>query len=73
MTKITSYRDLIAWQKGMDLVVLAYRESSKLPRDERFGLSVQIRRCAVSAPSNIAGNSVRIVMRIGVVPASGYS
>ena len=54
MTKITSYRDLIAWQKGMDLVVLAYRESSKLPSDERFGLSVQIRRCAVSVPSNIA-------------------
>jgi four helix bundle protein len=51
---IKSYRDLIAWQKSMELVVLVYAESRKLPEDERFGLMSQLRRCAVSVPSNIA-------------------
>ena len=52
--QIKSYRDLITWQKGMDLVVRVYRETANLSPSERFGLISQMRRCAVSVPSNIA-------------------
>lgn len=53
-TTIRSYRDLIAWQKSMDLVEQVYRETGGLPGDELYGLVSQLRRCAVSVPSNIA-------------------
>jgi four helix bundle protein len=53
-TEVHSYRDLIAWQKGVDLVSAVYEQTKLLPADERFGLVVQMRRCAVSIPSNIA-------------------
>ena len=53
-TPIRSYRDLLVWQKGMDLVVASYQVSRMLPKEERFGLSQQIERSAVSVPSNIA-------------------
>ena len=49
-----SYRDLIAWQKGMDLVEEVYRGSAHFPREELYGLVSQIRRAAVSIPTNIA-------------------
>ncbi|MFN5897971.1 MAG: four helix bundle protein, partial [Planctomyces sp.] len=48
------YRELIAWQKAMDLVVHVYDITKQFPDDERFGLVSQMRRCAVSVPSNIA-------------------
>lgn len=51
---VTSYRDLIAWQRAMALVCLTYEQTALLPTDERFGLISQMRRCAVSIPSNIA-------------------
>lgn len=51
---IRNYRDLMAWQKAMDLVEGVYRVSQKFPASERFGLLAQIRRAAVSVPSNIA-------------------
>ena len=51
---VKHYRDLTTWQKAMDLAVEIYRISSKFPADERFGLTNQIRRAAVSIPSNIA-------------------
>lgn len=54
MAKIKSFRDLIVWQKAMKLVTDIYRLSRKLPRDEQYGLISQIRRSAVSIPSNIA-------------------
>jgi four helix bundle protein len=54
MAKIDGYKDLIAWQKGMDLVEAVYRLSAGFPREERFGLTSQVRRAAVSVPSNIA-------------------
>ena len=47
-------KDLIAWQKGMDLVVAVYRVSARFPAEERFGLTSQVRKAAVSIPSNIA-------------------
>ena len=52
--KIRSYRDLLVWQKAVDLVVSTYRVTQGLPSAERFGLTVQMRRAAVSIPANIA-------------------
>lgn len=51
---VRTYRDLIAWQKAMELAAAVYRESRKFPADERYGLTSQLRRAAVSIPSNIA-------------------
>jgi four helix bundle protein len=51
---VQDYKDLIAWQKAMDLVVAVYRATAQFPSDERFGLTSQMRRAAVSIPSNIA-------------------
>jgi four helix bundle protein len=52
--KISSYQDLIVWQKGIALVEQVYATSQKFPEEEKFGLTSQMRRCAVSVPSNIA-------------------
>jgi four helix bundle protein len=49
-----SYKDLIAWRKAMDLVTEIYRVTRAFPRDELYGLTNQLRRAAVSVPSNIA-------------------
>ncbi len=49
-----SYKDLIVWQKSMDLAEEAYRITSSLPKEELYSLSGQIRRAAVSIASNIA-------------------
>jgi four helix bundle protein len=54
MLAIKSYRDLVAWQKAMDLVTEIYRVTHKFPKDELFGLTSQLLRAAVSIPSNIA-------------------
>ena len=52
--EINSYRDLIVWQRSMELVEEIYILTKKLPREEIFGLTSQARRAAVSIPSNIA-------------------
>jgi four helix bundle protein len=52
--KIGSYKDLVVWQKAMDLVIEIYRLSEQFPKTELYGLSAQMRRAAVSIPSNIA-------------------
>lgn len=52
--KVESFRDLIAWRKAMDLAVACYQISRSFPREEKFGLTSQLRRAAVSAPANIA-------------------
>ncbi|MEE9406501.1 MAG: four helix bundle protein [Polaribacter sp.] len=54
MSNIKSYKELIVWQKSMRLVALIYDLTKTFPYDERFGLTSQMRRCAVSVPSNIA-------------------
>jgi four helix bundle protein len=55
---IRSFHDLLAWQRAIDLAVLCYDLTRNFPQDERYGLTAQIRRAAVSVPSNIAeGNA----------------
>lgn len=56
---VASYKDLIVWQKAMDLVVLTYRIVKLLPKEENYALSDQMRRAAVSIPSNIAEGQSR--------------
>ena len=51
---MTDYKDLIVWQKSMELARIIYRLTSRFPRDEVFGLTNQIKRAVVSIPSNIA-------------------
>jgi four helix bundle protein len=51
---IQSYRDLEVWQLAMDYVVSVYSISERFPREERFGLTAQLRRAAVAVPSNIS-------------------
>jgi four helix bundle protein len=57
---VQSYRDLIAWQKAMELVTEIYRVTKKFFKEEIFGLVSQIRRSAVSIPSNIAEGKGRL-------------
>ncbi|MBI2678936.1 MAG: four helix bundle protein [Candidatus Koribacter versatilis] len=54
-----SYQELIAWQKAMVLVTDIYRATRTLPKEETYGLTSQIRRAAVSVPSNIAEGQAR--------------
>ena len=51
---IRSYKDLIVWQKAIDLVEEVYSLTSKFPKSELFGIVIQMRRAVVSIPSNIA-------------------
>jgi four helix bundle protein len=51
---IESHRDLVVWQKSMDLAVAAYRLTDAFPGHERYGLTSQIRRSCASIPANIA-------------------
>lgn len=59
MTKIKSYRELMVWQKGMDLVEAVYISTREFPKEETYGLTSQLRRAAVSIPSNIAEGQSR--------------
>ncbi len=57
--KIGDYKDLLVWQKGIALTKLVYEITRTFPSDERFGLVTQMRRAAVSVPSNIAEGQAR--------------
>ena len=54
-----NYKDLIVWQKGIELGKIIYRLTATFPQEERFGLISQMRRAAVSIPSNIAEGQAR--------------
>jgi len=51
---VKTYRDLMVWQKSMAMVTEIYKVTQSFPRREDYGITSQIRRCAVSIPSNIA-------------------
>jgi four helix bundle protein len=51
---VRNYSELIAWQKAMDLVEKIYSSTKRFPKEELYGLTSQVRRAAVSVPSNIA-------------------
>src|SRR3954469_10189177 len=59
MPRVNQFRDLDVWQRGMDVVEAVYRLSSAFPKTETYGLMGQIRRAAVSVPSNIAEGHTR--------------
>lgn len=52
--EIRSHEDHVAWQQGVDLGVRIYQATASFPNEERFGMTQQVRRAAVSVPSNIA-------------------
>jgi four helix bundle protein len=56
---VESHRDLLVWQKAMDLVVTCYQITKTFPKNEMYGLASQLQRAAVSIPSNIAEGRAR--------------
>ena len=58
-SKPRHYKDLLVWQRGIALTKLVYKLTANFPTDERFGLTVQMRRAAVSVPANIAEGQAR--------------
>jgi len=70
-------KDLKIWNKSIDLVIKVYEVSLKFPADERYGLISQIRRCAVSIPSNISEGAGRnsnkeFLQFLGIANGSSY-
>ena len=61
--RISSYKDLLVWQKGIALVKQIYSLTQTFPPEERYGLASQMRRAAVSVPSNIAEGQARHTTR----------
>src|ERR1700722_9716372 len=61
--KVKSCRDLQVWQRSMEMTVIIYRLTQGFPREEVFGLTSQLRRAAVSIPSNIAEGQARLNTR----------
>ena len=59
MTSLSSYRELIVWQKSIDLTVRIYALTRGFPAEERFGITSQMRRAASSVPANIAEGQAR--------------
>jgi four helix bundle protein len=63
LTMSASYRDLRVWQSAMDMVIEVYKATDSFPRHEMYGLAGQMRRAAVSVPSNIAEGKGRLTDR----------
>lgn len=57
--KVSAYKELIVWQKSIELAKTVYAVSGRFPKEEQFGLTAQLRRAAVSVSSNIAEGSGR--------------
>jgi len=58
-----SFRDLHVWQRALELTTAVYRLTQLFPREEAFGLTAQMRRCAISIPSNLAEGHGRMSSR----------
>jgi four helix bundle protein len=61
--KVSHFRELRVWQRGMDIVEAVYRVTMAVPKSELYGLTAQVRRAAVSVPSNIAEGHTRASTR----------
>ena len=59
MAEIKTHKDLLVWKKSIDLVEQIYTFTKQFPKEELYGITNQMRRCAVSIPANIAGGSGR--------------
>jgi len=75
MDATSTHRNLLAWREAMDLVEVVYRDTAGFPNQEMFGLTAQLRRAAVSVPSNIAegagrNSSGELVQFLGVACGS---
>ena len=75
MNSASNHRELIAWQEAVLLVEMVYRETAAFPREEVYGLSAQLRKCAISIPSNIAegagrNTSKELVQFLGIANGS---
>jgi hypothetical protein len=62
--KIKNYQELIIWKKSIDLVIELYKITKNFPKEEVYGLISQIRRAAVSVPSNIADERLKYIDQI---------
>jgi four helix bundle protein len=60
---VKTHKDLDVWKRGMSFVEQIYKATTKFPTDERYGLASQLRRAAVSFPSNIAEGAARSSVR----------
>lgn len=74
---VKSFRDLLVWQKAMQLATAVYRITQQFPTQEMYGMVSQMRRCAVSIPSNIAEGHGRLTMGehrqfLGIARASNF-
>jgi four helix bundle protein len=72
---VRHFRQLVVWQRSMELVLLVYEITRSFPREEIYGLSAQVRRAAVSIPSNIAEGYARkstreLVQYLGIADGS---
>ena len=59
-----NFKELRIWQKGMDIAVNCFKLTATFPKEEKFGLSIQVTRAAVSIPSNIGKEAAEIVKKI---------
>lgn len=63
MAKVNTYKDLIVWQKAMEMTIALYQIVKKLPKEETYALSDQMRRAAISIPSNMRKVLAEILKR----------
>ena len=75
MTETANHRKLVAWQESMKLAEMIYRDTARFPREELYGLAAQMRRSAVSVPSNIAeeaarNSSIELIQFVGIANGS---
>jgi four helix bundle protein len=61
--KVHNFKELQVWQKSMELAGFIYQLTSSFPKEEKYGLTSQIQRCAVSVPSNISEGSGRVSIK----------
>lgn len=76
MEKINSYKELIVWQRSIELVIAVYDLTENFPKEELYGISSQMKRAAVSIPSNIAegrkfGSKKELTHFLSIAYASG--